>query len=182
MVCVWGRRGGGGGGGANLASIGRLWSKVTAAIVKRDQNLATDEKSAIEDRQRKMRATREQNSVHWTPRFFRQSPDGLDWVANVQLYGERACVRRHVRWQCRAGLLAALTPVRGAQSAGCERSAHRSTMNEKDLEAYVYGEVDAIVSRIGDLSLDDAVAASPSASRDVAADAADDDEPEGEED
>jgi oxysterol-binding protein-related protein 8 len=50
----------------------RLWSKVTQAIIKRDQTVATDAKSAIEDRQREETRARDADGVTWQPRFFKQ--------------------------------------------------------------------------------------------------------------
>ena len=49
----------------------RLWSDVTNAIRKRDQNTATEAKSAIEDRQRDETKRREQEGKDWKPRFFK---------------------------------------------------------------------------------------------------------------
>lgn len=48
----------------------RLWSKVTAAIQKRDLDAATAEKTRIEDNQRSETRAREHEGVEWKPRYF----------------------------------------------------------------------------------------------------------------
>ncbi|KAI8877987.1 Oxysterol-binding protein, partial [Backusella circina FSU 941] len=51
----------------------RLWSKVTAGLVSNDMDKATDEKTAIENKQREDRAHREKEGIEWYPRFFEQT-------------------------------------------------------------------------------------------------------------
>ncbi|KAK9766304.1 Oxysterol-binding protein OBPa [Basidiobolus ranarum] len=48
----------------------RLWLKVTNALQSRNLNLATDEKTVIEDNQRRMTKERDENDIDWVPRFF----------------------------------------------------------------------------------------------------------------
>ena len=48
----------------------RLWSKVTAAIKRNDQDAATDEKTKVEDRQREIAKMREDCGDKWTPKYF----------------------------------------------------------------------------------------------------------------
>ncbi|ORX98971.1 Oxysterol-binding protein [Basidiobolus meristosporus CBS 931.73] len=48
----------------------RLWSKVTSALTNRDMDLATDEKTAIEENQRMIAKERDENDINWSPRFF----------------------------------------------------------------------------------------------------------------
>ncbi|KAG9519512.1 Oxysterol-binding protein, partial [Aureobasidium melanogenum] len=77
----------------------RLWNKVTKAIKVADQRTATDEKSAIEDRQRAEAA--ERGESEWQPKLFRrtragasQSPgdldgeENLDWVIDATIDGK----------------------------------------------------------------------------------------------
>ncbi|KAI4752382.1 Oxysterol-binding protein [Aureobasidium sp. EXF-3400] len=77
----------------------RLWNKVTKAIKVADQRTATDEKSAIEDRQRAEAA--ERGESEWQPKLFRrtragasQSPgdldgeENLDWVMDATIDGK----------------------------------------------------------------------------------------------
>ncbi|KAJ1982640.1 Oxysterol-binding protein OBPa [Dimargaris verticillata] len=55
----------------------RLWSKVTQAMLARDLDTATDEKTKIEDLQRHQRKDRESQGISWTPHFF--AARGDDW-------------------------------------------------------------------------------------------------------
>ena len=54
----------------------RLWSGVTEALKRKDQNAATDEKCAIEETQREERTNRG-GDEDWQPRFFQLR--GEDW-------------------------------------------------------------------------------------------------------
>lgn len=65
----------------------RLWAKVMAAIKQRNQDVATDEKSRIED------AQREEASVHpesqFKPKHFRKATtageEDLDWILSASM-------------------------------------------------------------------------------------------------
>ncbi|KAI8345295.1 hypothetical protein EDC96DRAFT_521683 [Choanephora cucurbitarum] len=48
----------------------KLWSKVTAGLVTKDLDMATDEKTFIEDRQRAETAARLKEGIQWHSRFF----------------------------------------------------------------------------------------------------------------
>ncbi|TPX35647.1 hypothetical protein SmJEL517_g01966 [Synchytrium microbalum] len=48
----------------------RLWHQVTKAIHTKDLDAATDEKSAIEDNQRRLQKERCESGAPWVPRFF----------------------------------------------------------------------------------------------------------------
>ncbi|KXS96803.1 hypothetical protein AC578_8316 [Pseudocercospora eumusae] len=65
----------------------KLWHTTTAAIKKADQKTATDEKSRIEDEQRKEAA--ERGDQEWKPKLFRAAPPGdeqsLDWVIDAEV-------------------------------------------------------------------------------------------------
>ena len=67
----------------------RLWASTTQAIKKADQKTATDEKSRIEDEQRREAAEREERHEAWQPVLFKRAPPGdeeqLDWVIDAQL-------------------------------------------------------------------------------------------------
>jgi hypothetical protein len=58
-----------------------LWAKVSKAIQERNLDNATSEKTAIEDRQRKLQQEYEQNLIRppITHRFFRASGDGFQF-------------------------------------------------------------------------------------------------------
>lgn len=65
----------------------KLWASTTQAIKKADQKVATDEKSKIEDEQRKEASERGENA--WKPKLFRPAPAGdeesLDWVIDAEV-------------------------------------------------------------------------------------------------
>ncbi|KAI8923433.1 hypothetical protein BC831DRAFT_471286 [Entophlyctis helioformis] len=56
----------------------RLWQNVANAVVSRDMNAATDEKSKIEDNQRVIVKAREESNQPWESRFF--VPEGEGWA------------------------------------------------------------------------------------------------------
>ncbi|RKP13404.1 hypothetical protein BJ684DRAFT_10098 [Piptocephalis cylindrospora] len=53
----------------------RKWAKVTEALKVRDMDLATDEKTSIEDKQRADAKERETKEESWSPRFFELRDD-----------------------------------------------------------------------------------------------------------
>lgn len=53
----------------------KLWEKVTEGITKNDQDLATDEKSKVEDEERALRKERETKKIKWEYRFFNENND-----------------------------------------------------------------------------------------------------------
>ena len=63
----------------------KLWQATTQAIKKTDHRSATDEKSRIEDEQRREAAERGENE--WRPKLFRAAPAGdeekLDWILDA---------------------------------------------------------------------------------------------------
>ncbi|KAF7594810.1 hypothetical protein BBP40_008313 [Aspergillus hancockii] len=73
----------------------RLWQSTVKAIIARNHEVATDEKTKIEDRQRQEAAKRDKEEVEWHPRLFRRiqgGPDGLDegeedldWILNAHI-------------------------------------------------------------------------------------------------
>uniref|UniRef100_A0A1D1XEG0 Oxysterol-binding C23B6.01c n=1 Tax=Anthurium amnicola TaxID=1678845 RepID=A0A1D1XEG0_9ARAE len=48
----------------------RLWSKVTSALIGRNLDLATEEKTLIEDKQRNEAKLREAEGIDWRPKYF----------------------------------------------------------------------------------------------------------------
>lgn len=74
----------------------RLWQRTARAVKERNHELATDEKTKVEDMQREEAAARAQDGVEWTPRLFRRvngGPGGaeegeedLEWIINAQMY------------------------------------------------------------------------------------------------
>ncbi|KAJ5960002.1 uncharacterized protein N7479_007152 [Penicillium vulpinum] len=73
----------------------RLWYKTVQAIVARNHEAATDEKTKIEDRQRDEAAKRAEEGIDWHPRLFRpiqggpggpdEGEEDLDWIINAQI-------------------------------------------------------------------------------------------------
>lgn len=61
-----------------------------SALNKRDQQIATDEKYKIENRQREEAKARELDGVEWKPRFFREMAAGeedsdLDFIIHAAM-------------------------------------------------------------------------------------------------
>ncbi|KAK9455184.1 hypothetical protein V1511DRAFT_337051 [Dipodascopsis uninucleata] len=65
----------------------RLWKKVTDALARRDHTTATDEKFAIEDRQRQEAKKREEEGVEWHPRLFKKTNSPLEWIIYKDIDG-----------------------------------------------------------------------------------------------
>ncbi|KAJ5156126.1 oxysterol binding protein [Penicillium capsulatum] len=73
----------------------RLWQETVHAIVTRNHEAATDEKTKIEDRQREEAAKRADEGIDWKPRLFRpvqggpggpdEGEEDLDWIINAQV-------------------------------------------------------------------------------------------------
>ncbi|EON96851.1 putative oxysterol-binding protein [Phaeoacremonium minimum UCRPA7] len=73
----------------------RLWQKTAQAVKDRNHELATDEKTKIEDMQRDEAAKRAQEGVEWHPRLFRRVKGGpggadegeedLEWIINAHM-------------------------------------------------------------------------------------------------
>lgn len=52
-----------------------LWSKVTSALIGRNLDLASYEKTKIEDNQRDEAKLRENDGIEWRPRYFLREND-----------------------------------------------------------------------------------------------------------
>jgi oxysterol-binding protein-related protein 8 len=73
----------------------RLWQATAEAVIARNHELATDEKTKIEDQQREEAAARAADGVEWHPRLFRTVEGGpggseegvedLEWIINAKL-------------------------------------------------------------------------------------------------
>jgi len=57
----------------------RLWIAVTEAIKKKDQKIATDEKTKLEEAQRAGVKQRAESGEAWVPKLFTTSDNGLTW-------------------------------------------------------------------------------------------------------
>ncbi|XWW97164.1 hypothetical protein V2A60_005145 [Cordyceps javanica] len=73
----------------------RLWELTAKAVRERNHEVATDEKTKIEDRQREEAAARAQENKGWQPRLFRavqpsaeeseQGEEGLEWIIDAHI-------------------------------------------------------------------------------------------------
>ncbi|KAL1848599.1 Oxysterol-binding protein OBPa [Paecilomyces lecythidis] len=73
----------------------KLWHNTVQALNARNHELATTEKSKVEDRQREEAAKRADEGVEWRPRLFRpvkggpggpdEGEEDLDWIINAQV-------------------------------------------------------------------------------------------------
>ncbi|KAI9208664.1 uncharacterized protein BJ171DRAFT_211736 [Polychytrium aggregatum] len=72
----------------------RLWSRVTKAIGARNMDDATDEKTAIEDNQRRAGKERTVEEIHWQTRFF--EPSGPNWKLRLgdSIYNDPAAAKK----------------------------------------------------------------------------------------
>ena len=74
----------------------KLWYRTAQAVIARNHEVATEEKTAIEDMQREEAAKRVADGVEWHPRYFRRvrgGPGGseegdedLNWILNADMY------------------------------------------------------------------------------------------------
>jgi oxysterol-binding protein-related protein 8 len=64
----------------------RLWQRVTIAIKQNDQISATDEKTFIEDDQRKQIKERKATSIEWHPRLFKIDSNTKEWIYTYAEY------------------------------------------------------------------------------------------------
>ncbi|KAK5130269.1 hypothetical protein LTR08_002270 [Meristemomyces frigidus] len=92
----------------------RLWDPTVRAIKKADQRVATDEKSAVEDDQRREAAERDE-AHPWQPLLFTQMPPGdeqnLDWILRAKV-DDQAPAKKQVEQ------ILAITPILPGQGAG----------------------------------------------------------------
>jgi hypothetical protein len=73
----------------------KLWHHVTEAVKRRDQDVATDAKAKVEDRQREETAKRNSEGVDWQPQLFRRIQGGpgspeedevdLEWLIRAKM-------------------------------------------------------------------------------------------------
>eukprot|EP01113_Clastostelium_recurvatum_P003760 TRINITY_DN11656_c0_g1_i1.p1 TRINITY_DN11656_c0_g1~~TRINITY_DN11656_c0_g1_i1.p1 ORF type:complete len:426 (-),score=81.34 TRINITY_DN11656_c0_g1_i1:74-1351(-) len=62
----------------------RMWAAVTDAIKKRDQKIATDEKTKLEQAQREGVQQRKESGATWTPKLFYTTDGGKTWAYRYQ--------------------------------------------------------------------------------------------------
>ena len=86
----------------------RLWAKTAQAVKERNHELATEEKTKIEEAQREEAAKRANDGVEWHPRLFRRVKGGpggpeegeedLEWIINATMLDE-STPGRWVTWR-----------------------------------------------------------------------------------
>lgn len=87
----------------------RLWHSTTEAIKARDQTAATNAKSEIEDAQRDLAKTRQENNETWEPKFFTKvGPEDYLFKAPKDLDGAK--VKELMEDMC-GGITATRTPT-----------------------------------------------------------------------
>lgn len=63
-----------------LLNFCRLWQRVTIAIKQNDQVSATEEKTIIEDEQRRAIKERKATGIEWHPHLFKIDPNTKEWI------------------------------------------------------------------------------------------------------
>lgn len=73
----------------------KLWQATAQAVKDSNHQLATDEKTKVEDKQREEREARAQDGVEWQPRLFRavnggpgaveEGEEELEWIINAKM-------------------------------------------------------------------------------------------------
>lgn len=79
----------------------KLWYNTAQAVLQKNHELATDEKTKIEDRQREEAAARAAENIEWHPRLFRRVQGGpggeeegeeeLEWIINAKMFVHTGC-------------------------------------------------------------------------------------------
>lgn len=97
----------------------RLWLATAKAVKERNHEVATDEKTKIEDMQRDEAARRTAEGVEWRPRLFRhvvggpggpdEGEEDLDWILNANIDGTTP--------QKQTEQILAITPILRGQSS-----------------------------------------------------------------
>jgi hypothetical protein len=85
----------------------RLWAKTAQAVKERNHELATDEKTKIEEVQREEAAKRANDGVEWHPKLFRpvkggpggpeEGEEDLEWIINASVLDDPTFCRRETR-------------------------------------------------------------------------------------
>jgi hypothetical protein len=107
----------------------RLWHSTVEAIKRADQNTATEEKSKIEDEQRREAAARGEGNV-WKPKLFQAAPSGdeesLDWILSAHVDGSAPAEKQIEQILAIADILPGQNKGSGAPAQKSEQEAHTS--------------------------------------------------------
>lgn len=113
----------------------KLWHTTTQAIKKADQKTATDEKSRIEDEQRREAA--ERGETPWKPKLFRPAPAGdeesLDWIIDAQVDDQGPAEKQIEQILAIAPILPGQTSERKPSSAQDATSSQHGTQAPSQL-------------------------------------------------
>ncbi|KAK4129329.1 Oxysterol-binding protein [Parathielavia appendiculata] len=127
----------------------RLWAKTAQAVKDRNHELATEEKTKIEEAQREEAAKRANDGVEWHPRLFRRvrgGPGGpeegeedLEWIINATIDGATP--------EKQAAQIMAIYPIVKGQifnqkNAIPPRASHDHSGRPKDLDGGQYDLID----------------------------------------
>ncbi|KAK6539240.1 hypothetical protein TWF694_009480 [Orbilia ellipsospora] len=67
----------------------RLWAPTIRALLKKDQDIATEEKIRVEESQRSETRKREADGVEWVPQLFKPTEEyGLDYIIHTNVDGK----------------------------------------------------------------------------------------------
>lgn len=114
----------------------KLWHTTTDAIKRADQKVATDEKSRIEDEQRKEAAERGENA--WRPKIFTATPtgdeDNLDFIIPFDAVDTNAPAEKQIEQ------ILAIAPILPGQQASPSQS--RTTAAQPPADLIDFGQHD----------------------------------------
>ncbi|KAJ6261779.1 hypothetical protein Dda_2578 [Drechslerella dactyloides] len=66
-----------------------LWEPTIKALLRKDQDAATDEKIKVEEKQRSDTRKREADGIEWVPQLFKPTTEyGLDYIINANIDGK----------------------------------------------------------------------------------------------
>ncbi|OAL57353.1 hypothetical protein IQ07DRAFT_33712 [Pyrenochaeta sp. DS3sAY3a] len=159
----------------------RLWHEVTEAVKRKDQDVATDAKAAIEDRQREEAAKRNNEGIDWHPQLFRRVHGGhggsdegeedLDWIINAKVDGKTPEEQTKQILQIHA-ILPGQKPERQFNIPSRTNSLNRvptitSTKNAHSESHHLPTSQEEVMNDLSGLNLDDKLTPSNSLPRDV---------------
>lgn len=121
----------------------KLWHTTTDAIKKADQKVATDEKSRIEDEQRKEAAERGENA--WKPKIFTATPTGdeesLDYIIPFDAVDTNAPADKQIEQ------ILAIAPVLPGQQSVASPTQSRSSAAQPAPDLIDFGQNDGATAQ-----------------------------------
>ncbi|CAD6504046.1 BgTH12-05783 [Blumeria graminis f. sp. triticale] len=133
----------------------KLWHKTVQAVKECNHEVATDEKTKVEDMQRDEAAKRVENGEVWSPRLFRPTKenagvceeieDQLDWILNACIDGSTP--------EEQIEQILAITPILPGQET-CSNSPRAENCDENPC-SFTTPDYSGISKQIGKIILDD---------------------------